>query len=76
MFRPVLQKIMYSLRNVTKDEIDGADDALCATCFLVSSSTVFEKEYYLNTSHVENLGTSISEFFLNILHYKSEISTD
>ena len=50
------------------DDIDGADDALYPRCFLVSSSTVFKKKYYLNFSNVENLGTSKSAIFLSTLH--------
>ena len=39
--------------------------------FLVSSSTVCKKKFYLNTSHVGNVGTSKSAIFLNTLYLRS-----
>ena len=44
------------------DDIDGADDTLLHRC-LVSSSTVCKKKFYLNASHVENVGTLKSAIF-------------
>ena len=38
--------------------------------FLVSSFTVCNMKFYLNTSHVENVGTSKLAIFLNILLFR------